>query len=229
MAMVRAAMVNSPHVATHRPADDFAGEEIEHDGQIEPPFLGWHVGDVGEPNLIGPLGGEFLVEPVGGDRQIVMAVGGAYPKPPWRYCPDTLMRLCHMWTSLLMSVPGIGVLSALAYVSTVEDPARFGQSRSVGAHLGLTPRQYQSGEVDRSGRISRCGDTLARTLLYEAAVVILSRVKRASRLKDWARVIAKRSGNGKARVALARKLSVILHSVWRSGEPFRWSEHERAA
>jgi len=65
--------------------------------------------------------------------------------------------------------------------------------------------------------------------LYEAAVVILSRVKRASRLKDWARAIAKRSGNGKARVALARKLSVILHSVWRSGEPFRWSEHARAA
>ena len=97
-----------------------------------------------------------------------------------------------------MSVPGIGVLSALAYVSTVEDPARFGRSRSVGAHLGLTPRQYQSGEVDRSGRISRCGDTLARTLLYEAAVVILSRVKRASRLKDRARAIAKRSGNGKA-------------------------------
>ena len=89
---------------------------------------------------------------------------------------------------LLMSVPGIGVLSALAYVSTVEDPARFVRSRSVGAHLGLTPRQYQSGEVDRSGRISRCGDTLARTLLYEAAVVILTRVKRASSLKDWARV-----------------------------------------
>jgi len=130
---------------------------------------------------------------------------------------------------LLMSVPGIGVLSALAYVSTVEDPGRFSRSRSVGAHLGLTPRQYQSGEVDRSGRISRCGDTLARTLLYEAAVVILSRVKRASRLKDWAGAIAKRSGNGKARVALARKLSVILHSVWRSGEPFRWSEHARAA
>jgi transposase len=87
---------------------------------------------------------------------------------------------------LLMSVPGIGVLSALAYVSTVEDPARFVRSRSVGAHLGLTPRQYQSGEVDRSGRISRCGDTLARTLLYEAAVVILTRLKRASRLKDCA-------------------------------------------
>lgn len=125
---------------------------------------------------------------------------------------------------LLMSVPGIGVVSVLAYVSTVEDPARFARSRSVGAHMGLTPRQYQSGEVDRSGRISRCGDTLARTLLYEAAVVILTRVKRASRLKDWAQAIAKRSGAGKARVALARKLSVILHSIWRSGEPFRWSE-----
>jgi transposase len=125
---------------------------------------------------------------------------------------------------LLMSVPGIGVVSVLAYVSTIEDPARFARSRSVGAHVGLTPRQYQSGEVDRSGRISRCGDTLVRTLMYEAAVVILTRVKRASSLKDWAQAIAKRSGIGKARVALARKLCVILHSVWRSGEAFRWSE-----
>ena len=79
----------------------------------------------------------------------------------------------------LMSVPGIGVLSVLAYVSMVEDPARFGRSRSVGAHLGLTPKQYQSGEIDRSGRISKCGDTLARTLMYEAAVVLMTRVKRA--------------------------------------------------
>jgi transposase len=130
---------------------------------------------------------------------------------------------------LLMSVPGIGVVSVLAFVSTVEDPARFTRSRSVGAHMGLTPRQYQSGEVDRSGRISRCGDTLARTLMYEAAVVILTRVKRASGLKDWAQAIAKRSGIGKARVALARKLSVILHSIWRSGEPFRWSEQPASA
>src|SRR4029077_20884312 len=80
----------------------------------------------------------------------------------------------------LMSVPGVGLLSALAYVSTVEDPSRFARSRSVGAHLRLTPRQYQSGEVDRSGRISRCGDTLTRTLMYEAAGVILTRVKKAS-------------------------------------------------
>jgi transposase len=124
----------------------------------------------------------------------------------------------------LMSVPGIGVLSVLAYVSTVEDPARFGRSRSVGAHLGLIPKQYQSGEIDRSGRISKCGDTLARTLMYEAAVVLMTRVKRALGLKDWAQAIAKRSGAGKARVALARKLAVILHSMWRSGEPFRWPE-----
>ena len=125
---------------------------------------------------------------------------------------------------LLMSVPGIGVLSVLAYVSTVEDSTRFSRSRSVGAHLGLTPKQYQSGEIDRSGRISKYGDSLTRTLMYEAAVVLLTRVKRSSSLKDWPQAIAKRSGAGKARVALARKLTVILHSIWRSGEPFRWSE-----
>jgi transposase len=130
---------------------------------------------------------------------------------------------------LLMSVPGIGALTALAYVSTVEDPGRFRRSRSVGAHLGLTPRQYQSGELDRSGRISRCGDRLARTLLYEAAVVILTRIKRALPLKDWALAVAKRRGVGKARVALARKLSVILHSIWRSGVPYCESEQPATA
>lgn len=129
----------------------------------------------------------------------------------------------------LMTVPGIGVLSVLAFVSTVEDPARFSSSRAVGAHLGLTPRQYQSGEIDRSGRISRCGDALARTLMYEAAVVILTRVKRESSLKDWALAIARRSGAGKARVALARKLTVILHSIWRSGEEFRWTATPKTA
>jgi transposase len=124
---------------------------------------------------------------------------------------------------LLMSVPGIGALSSLVYVSTVEDPKRFSRSRAVGAHLGLTPRRYQSGDIDRTGRISRCGDSLARTLMYEAAIVILHRVKRASQLSEWAQAIAQRAGPGKARVALARKLSVILHSIWRSGEAFRWS------
>ena len=130
---------------------------------------------------------------------------------------------------LLMTVPGIGALSSLMYVSTIEDPGRFSRSRAVGAHLGLTPRRYQSGETDRSGHISRCGDGLARTLMYEAAVVILHRVKRSLQLKDWAEAIERRAGSGKARVALARKLSVILHSVWRSGEPFRWAPRPEAA
>ncbi len=130
---------------------------------------------------------------------------------------------------LLMTVPGIGALSSLMYVSTVEDPGRFARSRAVGAHLGLTPRRYQSGETDRSGHISRCGDGLARTFMYEAAVVILHRVKRSLHLKEWAVAIEQRSGPGKARVALARKLSVILHSVWRSGEPFRWVSPTTAA
>jgi transposase len=125
---------------------------------------------------------------------------------------------------LLMSVPGIGPIIGLSYVSVVEDPSRFRSSRSVGAHLGLTPRRYQSGEIDRSGRISRCGDSLVRTLLYEAAIVIQTRVRRPCALKNWANAIAARSGAGKARVALARKLSVILHAIWRSGQPFQWSE-----
>jgi transposase len=128
----------------------------------------------------------------------------------------------------LMGVPGIGVLSVLAYVSMAEDPSRFRRSRSIGAHLGLTPKQYQSGDIDRSGRISKCGDALARTLMYEAAVVLMVRVKRASSLKEWALALARRSGAGKARVALARKLAVIMHSIWRSGEPFRWSDQPAA-
>ena len=127
-----------------------------------------------------------------------------------------------------MTVPGIGALSSLAYATTIEEPGRFARSRAVGAHLGLTPRRYQSGEVDRSGHISRCGDGLARTLMYEAAVVILHRVKRPLHLKTWAEAIEDRSGPGKARVALARKLAVILHSIWRSGEPFRWSSQPMA-
>jgi len=130
---------------------------------------------------------------------------------------------------LLMTVPGIGALSSLAYVTTVEAPSRFARSRAVSAHLGLTPRRYQSGEIDRSGHISRCGDGLARTLMYEAAVVILHRVKRPLHLKAWAEVIEQRSGAGKARVALARKLAVILHSVWRSGQPFRWPSQPMTA
>jgi transposase len=130
---------------------------------------------------------------------------------------------------LLMSVPGIGALSVLAYVSAIEHPERFRQSRNVGAHLGLTPPQYQSGEVDRRGRISKCGDELVRSYLFEAAGVLLTRVQRWSPLKAWAVRLAQRSGFNKARVALARKLAVILHAIWRTGEPFRWSKMEAVA
>ena len=126
-------------------------------------------------------------------------------------------------TRLLMSVPGVGAITALAFASAVEDPARFGRSRNVGAHFGLTPRQHQSGEVDRIGEISRWGDGLVRTYLFEAATVLLGRVKRWSPLKAWAVRLAQRAGATKARVALARKLAVVMHAIWRGGQPFRWT------
>ncbi len=132
-------------------------------------------------------------------------------------------------TRLLMSVPGVGAITALAFASAVEDPARFGSSRNVGAHFGLTPRRHQSGEVDRVGEISRWGDGLVRTYLFEAATVLLRRVKRWSPLKAWAVRLAQRAGATKARVALARKLAVVMHAIWRSGEPFRWTAEPRAA
>jgi len=127
---------------------------------------------------------------------------------------------------LLMGVPGIGPITVLAYVSAIEDPTRFSKSRSVAAHLGLTPRQYQSGDIDRRGRISKCGDTRARVCLYEAATVIMTRLKRPVPLKSWAEQLAKRAGPRKARVALARKLAVILHRIWITGELFRWDEQD---
>ena len=132
-------------------------------------------------------------------------------------------------TRLLMSVPGVGAITALAFASAVEDPARSGRSRDVGAHFGLTPRRHQSGEVDRVGEISRRGDGLVRTYLFEAATVLLRRVKRWSSLKAWAVRPAQRAGATKARVALARKLAVVMHAIWRSGEPFRWTAEPRAA
>ena len=128
-------------------------------------------------------------------------------------------RLCHR----LMTVPGVGPLTALAFVTTVDDPTRFRRSSSVGAYLGLTPRRHQSGERDVSGRISKCGDRLTRSYLYEAANVLLTRVERWSFLKAWAFRLAKRSGPKKAKVALARKLAVLLHRLWRDGTTFRWT------
>jgi len=123
----------------------------------------------------------------------------------------------------LMTVPGVGPITALAYQSTIEDPLRFGRARDVGAYLGLVPRRHRSGEVDRSGRISKQGDALLRGYLYEAATVLISRLQRPCALRAWARALAERIGVKKARVALARKLAVLLHHLWRHQEDFRWA------
>jgi transposase len=125
---------------------------------------------------------------------------------------------------LLMTVPGIGPITALAFVATIDDPARFAKSRNVGAHLGLTPRRQQSGEMDRQGRISKCGDSLMRHYLFEAAGVLLTRVARWSPLKAWGIRLAQHIGLTKAKVAVARKLAVILHRICVTREPFRWSK-----
>jgi transposase len=122
----------------------------------------------------------------------------------------------------LMTVPGVGPLTALAFRATIDRPDRFRRSRDVGAHLGLTPRRYQSGETDVQGRISRCGDELARTALYEAAHSLLVRSRKWSALRAWGMKVAKRRGMARARVALARKLAVILHRMWSDGSEFRW-------
>jgi transposase len=126
----------------------------------------------------------------------------------------------------LMTAPGVGSLVALAYISVIDAPGRFSSSSSVGAYLGLTPRRYQSGEIDRSGRISKCGDPLLRTYLFEAAGIILNRVSRWSPIKAWGTRLARKVGGKKAMVAVARKLSVILHRMWHDGTDFRWSNKE---
>ena len=122
---------------------------------------------------------------------------------------------------LLMSTPGVGAIVGLTYVAAIDDPGRFKSSRDVGPHFGLTPKKYQSGEKDISGRISKIGDASVRAALYEAANVILTRpIKGASSLKSWAMKLAARAGMRKAKVALARKLGVILHRMWVDGKPF---------
>jgi len=122
-----------------------------------------------------------------------------------------------------MTVPGVGPITALCYLATIDDPTRFKKSRSVGAYVGLTTRRYASGETDRTGRISKCGDGLLRSYLYEAANVLLTRVAKWSALKAWGMRIAKRRSLSKARVAVARKLATILHRMWINGTEFSWS------
>jgi transposase len=127
-----------------------------------------------------------------------------------------------------MTAPGIGPITALCFLATIDDPTRFKRSRSVGAYVGLTTRRYASGEIDWTGRISKCGDKMLRSYLYEAANVLLTRVAKWSTLKSWGVRLAKRSGLRKAKVAVARKLAVILHRMWIEGTEFKWSSKEVA-
>jgi transposase len=129
----------------------------------------------------------------------------------------------------LMTVPGVGALVAITFTSAVDDPGRFAKSKAVGAHFGLTPRKYQSGETDVTGGISRIGDATVRSVLYEAAHVMLSRAIRFSSLKRWALDVTKRRGLKRAKVALARKLATVLHRMWRDGADFRWGKEVSAA
>jgi len=129
----------------------------------------------------------------------------------------------------LMTVPGVGAVVALTYRATVDVPARFRNSKAVGAVLGLTPSRYQSGESDRIGRISRCGDEMARMMLYEAAQSMLVRSAKWSWLKAWAMKIARHRGIKKAIVALARRLAVVMHRIWVDGTEFRWTREVAAA
>jgi len=123
---------------------------------------------------------------------------------------------------LLMSTPGVGTIVALTYAAAIDDPSRFTSSKTAGAHFGLTPKRYQSGQIDYSGRISKLGDASVRAALYEAAHVILTKpLKGCTALKSWAMRIARRAGMSKAKVALARKLAVIMHRMLANGTTFQ--------
>src|SRR6266542_5646531 len=124
----------------------------------------------------------------------------------------------------LMTVPSVGPLVAITYKSALDDPSRIAKSKAAGALFGLTPKKYQSGEKDVAGGITRTGDEMVRTALYEAANVLLSRITRFSKLKRWGMDVAKRRGSKRAKVALARKIGIILHRMWIDGTTYRWTE-----
>ena len=131
-------------------------------------------------------------------------------------------------TRRLMTVPDVGVATALTFRHTIDDPSRFRSASAVGAYLGLTPRGNQSGETGADGRISRWGDRLLRACLFEAAAALLHRTKKWSSLKPRGLKLAKRVGMKKAKVAIARKIAVILHCIWVDGASFAWSQAKAA-
>ena len=129
----------------------------------------------------------------------------------------------------LMTVPGVGPVVALTFRATVDVPARFTSSKAVGAVFGLTPRRHQSGEIDRMGRISKCGDAMMRTVLFEAAQAVLTRTVKWSWLKAWGMKIARHRGMKRAVVAVARRMAVVMHRIWMDGTEFQWTRKELAA
>lgn len=147
---------------------------------------------------------------------------------------ERLDRLCRQMASRdpvcrrLMTVPGVGVIVALTYRTGLDAPERFKRSRDVGAHFGLTPRRHSSGQTEHDGRISRCGDEMVRTALYQAANILFHH-GRWSALRSWAMRIAKRRSVKSAKVALARKLAVVMHRMWTDGTDFRWSDTDLPA
>lgn len=132
-------------------------------------------------------------------------------------------ELCRRWCE----IPGVGPVAAMTFMAAVDDPRRFGKSKTLGAHFGLTPRREQSGtSVDRAGHVSRRGDGEVRTVLYEAASGMLTRSKQHSTLKAWGMRISAKRGHKRAVVAIARKLAVIMHRMWIDGSTFRFSTKE---
>ena len=164
-----------------------------------------------------------LVEPLLVVRRVLREQLGILHRRPLAIVRDD--EVCRR----LMTIPGVGSVVALTYRATVDVPARFRKSKSVGAVFGLTCSRDQSGERDRPGAISRCGDEMMRAMLYEAAQSMLVRSTRWSWLKTWAMKIARRRGMKRAIVALARRLAVILHRFWVDGTVFRWTREAAAA
>ncbi len=134
-------------------------------------------------------------------------------------------RICQR----LMTAPGVGFVTALTFKAAVDDPTRFKRSRTVAAHFGLTPRRFQSGEMDNPGRISRAGDPDVRATLYVAANSMMTRSSKWSSLKAWGMQLAKSRGHRRAVIAVARKLAVILHRMWIDETQFRWGSEGASA
>ena len=139
-----------------------------------------------------------------------------------------IVRACPI-SRRMMTAPGVGPMVAITVKSGIDDPYRFSRSKMVGAHFGMTPKKYQSGEIDVNGGISRIGDVTVRTALYQAAHIILSKATPYSGLKSWAMQVAKRRGMQRAKIACARKLAIILHRMWIDETDFRWGKETTAA